>query len=389
MRPWFALALAPALLAQSQEDVARAAVNEALAGDHGALMSRFADELRPQIPPGVFEQSFAAIRMQYGRCAAEDAKPLAEQAGMYLFGAACDNGRLGIRVVLNGENRLLGLRVAPPPPDPEELAVISGAIRLPAKLTAPMAGRGPFPAVVLVHGSGPQDEDETIGPVKFFRDIADGLSARGIASLRYVKRTRMYPPADPSKFTVEQETVEDAVNAAALLRTQADIDPKRIYLIGHSLGGYLAPRIAKRDPALRGVVVLAGNTRPIPVLIEEQIKYVGAAPEMAEQLKRAAPESYWKDLESYDPVAAAKSIAAPMLILQGERDYQVTMADFAGWRSGLGKSDRVTLKSYPKLNHLFREGEGKSTPAEYARGGAMAEYVLDDISAWIKRGALR
>ena len=253
-------------------------------------------------------------------------------------------------------------------------------IELPAKLTLP-EGAGPFPAVVLVHGSGPHDMDETIGPNKPFRDIADGLAARGVASLRYTKRTRQYKPAN---ITLNEETIQDAVSAANLLRANPKIDAKRVYIVGHSLGGYAAPRIAQADPKLAGLILLAGNARPISELIDEQIEYLGGTPAQAEEMKKKFPAAYLEELAA-DPVAVAKTLTVPMLILQGERDYQVTMKDFARWRTLAGP--RVTLKSYPGLNHLFQPGEGKSTPAEYGKEVPFSAAVLDDIAAWIRRQA--
>jgi fermentation-respiration switch protein FrsA (DUF1100 family) len=96
-----------------------------------------------------------------------------------------------------------------------------------------------------------------------------------------------------------------------------------------------------------------------------------------------APETYWKDLDSYDPARTAAKLSIPMLILQGERDYQVTLADLQGWRTALEGRANVTIKSYPTLNHLFLPGEGKSTPAEYDRAGQIPAFVLDDIAGWI------
>ena len=75
----------------------------------------------------------------------------------------------------------------------------------------------------------------------------------------------------------------------------------------------------------------------------------------------------------------------PMLILQGERDYQVTMADLEGWRKALSGKSGVTIKSYPTLNHLFMPGEGKSKPSEYEQPGHVADVVVDDIAAWIRQ----
>ena len=108
---------------------------------------------------------------------------------------------------------------------------------------------------------------------------------------------------------------------------------------------------------------------------------------MLDTLRASAPASYWDGLASYDPVAVARKVQAPFFILQGERDYQVTMTDFNLWKEGLKARQDVTLKSYPKLNHLFQEGVGKSLPAEYSTPGHIPAYVLDDIAAFVKKPA--
>lgn len=102
-------------------------------------------------------------------------------------------------------------------------------------------------------------------------------------------------------------------------------------------------------------------------------------------LRRHAPESYWKDFDAYKPAEAAAKLTLPMLILQGERDYQVTLEDLDGWRRALESHTNVTIKTYPTLNHLFLAGEGKSTPAEYEQAGRIPDFVFDDIANWIKK----
>jgi uncharacterized protein len=281
-----------------------------------------------------------------------------------------------------------------------EVTVGDDAWKLPGTLTIPK-GAGPFPALVLVHGSGPNDRDESDGGAKVFRDLAEGLSSRGIAVLRYEKRTRQYPQqcaADPA-FTMNQETVEDAARAAALLRKQAKIDPARVYVLGHSQGGYLAPRIMRRDPKMAGFIVMAGNVRPLEELIVDQVEYLASLKgnlTVEDQAKLAEikknpfagmnlPAQYLVDLKGYRPDDEAKSLNTPMLILQGERDYQVTMKDFVLWKSALGGRNNVTFHTYPKLNHLFVAGEGKSRPEEYQAPGHVDEQVVADIANWILR----
>src|ERR1039458_3697131 len=137
------------------------------------------------------------------------------------------------------------------------VTVGEGEWKLPGTLTVPV-GAGPFPAAVLVHGSGPNDRDETVGGSKMFRDLAEGLASRGIVVLRYEKRTKLYGPrvAANAKYTVQEETVEDAVQALAVVRSQAEVNGQRVFVIGHSLGAYVAPRIAEQDGKLAGIVLI-------------------------------------------------------------------------------------------------------------------------------------
>ncbi len=96
------------------------------------------------------------------------------------------------------------------------------------------------------------------------------------------------------------------------------------------------------------------------------------------------PVSYLLDLKDYDPVAAAKKLAIPMLFLQGGRDYQVTMKDFVLWKTGLAGRKEVAFQDFPALNHLFEAGEGRSTEAEYRKPGHVAPEVIDAIAKWVK-----
>jgi fermentation-respiration switch protein FrsA (DUF1100 family) len=209
-----------------------------------------------------------------------------------------------------------------------------------------------------------------------------------------------------------EETVEDALAAVSLLRHTEGIDARRIFVLGHSLEGMLIPRIGMLDLDIAGFVVLAGNTRPLEDLILDQTSYLLALDNTAsesqkkekmEQVKAQvdrvkdpklsvssteplffAPPKYWLDLRGYRPAETARRLKQPMLILRGERDYQVTAEDFEGWKQALSGRKNVTFKTYPKLSHLFTEGEGKGTPRDYETPGHVAEEVIADITGWIK-----
>lgn len=324
----------------------------------------------------------------------------------------------------------------------QPLYLVNGAFNLPGTLTLPN-GNGPFPAVVLLQDSGPHDEDETIGSNKPLRDLAWGLASHGIAVYRYTKRTAKYGAksnADPEKLTVNDEVISDARVAVGLLAKQPKVDPKRIYIVGLSLGGYLAPRIATGDPQIAGIVMLAANTRPLEKVLLGEVKYIAkedadqsaaaaadkptlapkpagdeapkAPPKVDAQDEKAVafaedsakkiesptlkqgedvpvfggtmPASYWLDLRGYNPVQAAEGLKIPMLILQGGRDFQVTpQGDFSAWQSAFAHRRNVTLKLYPDLNHLFMFGTGPSLPAEYGKPGHVDAQVVTDIAAWI------
>ena len=280
-----------------------------------------------------------------------------------------------------------------------------GDWKLPGTITMPN-GAGPFPAIVLVHGSGPNDRDETVGGAKVFKDLAEGLASRGIAVLRYEKRTKLYGPkvAAMNMFTLHDETVEDALKGVALMRTQQGVDPKRVFVLGHSLGGYAAPRIGQEDPQIAGFILMAANARHLEDLVVEQVQTLGGTNKALENAKAiqskvkslepgdeaspavlGAPPTYWLDLKDYDPVADAAKLTMPMLILQGERDYQVTLKDYELWKTGLARKQGVVMKSYPALNHLFVAGEGKSSNTEYLKPGHVAPEVIEDIAAFVKK----
>jgi dienelactone hydrolase len=290
---------------------------------------------------------------------------------------------------------------------------------LPGTVGLPM-GDGPFPAVVLIQGAGPQDLDATAGPLKPFRDLAWGLASANIAALRYDKRTFVYGAALPSQpnFTVEEEVVNDALAAVALLRGMLKVDARRIFLLGHGVGGSLLPRIAARDPQIAGLIILDGIARrPEDMLMDQFTRlYTRHGPPTPEQEQQLAvleaqvarlrdpqlpdstpagqlplglPASYWRDLRAYRPAEVARTLSDPMLVMQGERDYQATMADFEQWQAALGGRPQVELRTFPTLNPPLIPEEDRRTPDDFRAANHVPAELVDYIGNWIHRQSPR
>lgn len=418
------------LCAQDQnEQRARELLEFTLAGQGDSVHARLNSNIQEKMAPVVFSQTLEQLERQFGKYQSHGKWQTETAAGMTIYYADIQFEKYALRFMtaFDADGKANTIRFAPVPAastasaikmdetkmEEQDVKVVSGKFELPGTLTLPKGMRH-VPVVILVHGSGPNDRDETYGPNKPFRDLAWGLAERGIATIRYDKRTKVYGvesmPEDGG--TYDDETVDDAVAAVELAKDMQLLDSKQIYIIGHSLGAMLAPRIAEHAPDVAGLVMMAGNARPFEDLLPEQVSYIASlqdsSPEtkkQIEELKRQVqnvkklgrddfdetiplpfniPKAYWAFSHSYKQVEVAKKLSLPILILQGERDYQVTMEDFGLWRSGLYRNRNVSFKSYPKLNHYFYEGSGMSTPFEYEKESYIPDYVLDDIGGWIK-----
>jgi dienelactone hydrolase len=337
--------------------------------------------------------------------------------------------KMDLRLVFDDQKRIIGIFFTPPKSTasynyPEygkpnkfyetKLTVKTGTFELPGALCIPNNVEHP-PVVILLGGSGPTDKDATIGPNKILKDLAIGLASNGIASLRYDKRTLKYASElskNPDKIGLNEEVIDDAVSAVEILKNHPLTKGSKIFIAGHSLGAMSAPLVAKRSRSVSGIILLAGNARPLEDLVLEQIIYIFSLDSLsaeerkeieelkteiavvkdkkklssakAEDLPLGLTSYYWKSVKDYDQVATAKKLKVPVMVLQGERDYQVTMKDFEIWKKELGGNTKNALKSYPALNHPFLKGEGKSTPSEYEKQGNVHEQVILDITEWIK-----
>ncbi|MGF6881002.1 dienelactone hydrolase [Nocardia sp. GAS34] len=335
-----------------------------------------------------------------------------------------DNSGIEVHISVDDAGRLHGFRLAPPsesdwtPPKyatprrftEREVTLGSGPHAVSGTLTLPKGDR-PRPGVVLI-ASGPNNRDVTTGPNKPFKDLAWGLASRGVAVVRFDKIGHVHAGVENVPgYTMVEEYLPHALAGARLLREQPGVD--RVYLAGHSGGGKAAVRAAAAEPSIAGVIIMAGDTVPLPRSIMRTIDYLtelepDPAPEMktvAEATARAAaatedpglspdtpgsellfgmPASYWLDMRAFDQVATAAALERPILILQGGRDYQVTLAeDLAGWRAGLAGHPDTTIRILEADDHMFFRGSGRSTPADYQAPQHVDPEAVAAIADWL------
>jgi uncharacterized protein len=423
---------------QSPEDLAKDAVSDLAARRFSKVESRFDNRMQSALSQEQLATVWESVLDKAGPFQKILGTRVEEKQGFHVVFVACHfkYSALDIKLAVDSQGRIAGLFFVPHSDAPEvaqswsapayaktssfhevDVTVESGSWKLPATLTLPN-GKGPFPALVLVHGSGPEDQDETIGPNKPFKDLAWGLASQGIAVLRYVKRTKQYGAQSVkpgAAFTVNDEIADDARAAVALLAARPEIEHSQIYVLGHSEGGTLAPRIASGDKQVAGIIIAAGAVRPLEDLIIAQLQYIASLPgadkdqlkkqiQEAEQAKREiedpalkadstvnllgshTPSSYFLDLRNYHPAETAAQLTIPILVLQGGRDYQVTKEDFDLWKAALAKDPRATLRFYPDVTHLFVnvKSSGPASPADYSVAGHVSEAVLHDIAQWVR-----
>jgi len=304
----------------------------------------------------------------------------------------------------------------PEPPEPgaaaayveREVKFPSGTLQFPATLCLPKRLAGKAPLVVLVHGSGPHDRDETVGAIKPFRDLAQALAAGGVATLRYDKRTYAFPAQiDLNNVTLDDEVSNDAVAALNYAATVPEVDASRLFLLGHSLGGALAPYIAQRYGKLRGLILLAAAARPVDQILLEQLRMAlkedgkpEAEIEAALALRKklfaelrsgewqepfgGVPAAYWRDWLLRDPAAELKRLNLPVLLLQGGKDVQVSRADYEQLKTALAARPAPHQEQlFPELNHLFVAAK-TGRAAEYTIPGRVDASVTDTIAAFVK-----
>ncbi len=400
------------------------------AGEYAQAEAMFNAQMAQAVPADKLQAVWESLPAQAGEIQGRGEAASIQQGDTTLVKIPLHYAKASLvaKLAIDAEGKIAGFLIQPDDAPPAaavtedapytetDLIVGEGERALPGTLAMPK-GDGPFPTVVLVHGSGPHDRDESIGPNKPFLDIARGLAAQGVAVLRYEKRSKARPQdfsvesGASGVFGVDDETTNDAVLAVDALRKTEGIDPERVFVLGHSQGGMMAPRIAAVSGHVAGLVLMAAPARSLLDIVIEQnrrlavlddgstsdaerdaintlVQQVAAtrdtATDATTKTVMGLPAGYWRSIDAVDPVAEAKAVDLPMLVLQGARDIQVVDADWQRWRGGFHDNARVEFRLYETLNHLGITGEGDGNIAEYANPGHVDPQLIDDVATWVK-----
>ncbi len=302
----------------------------------------------------------------------------------------------------------------------EEKIIIGEGTEFPLNgiLTLPENPEKPVPAVVFVHGSGSSDMDEKVMKLTPFKDLAEGLGKHGIASIRYDKRSFAHGRKMLKKgsLTVREEVIEDAVLASEMLKNDPRIDSEKVFIIGHSMGAMLAPRIDAEGGNFKGLILMAGTLDTLEEVLFRQLEemkngkskimaWVASAQDKKfrksfENLYEISDEEakkrkyaggvdlyYFKEMGLHRAADYLEKTEKPVLIMQGSRDLQVNVErDFGGYKRAFGKKDNFSFRLYEGLNHCFvpalYDDISKATK-EFSKERHIGENVISDITGWI------
>ena len=408
------------------DQIADKFVMKLVSGEVADAVEMFSQQAAEQLPEPRLKAIWDSLTSQMGSFGKIYEIEKADVESLVIRIVKCDfeTSGMNVRLVFTEDMKIAGINFQPAgkpgwrQPDYVALDSFEELNREIATKHGPLAARlsmpkssNPVPAVVLVHGSGPHDMDLAVGPNKLFRDISAGLASRGIAVLTYDKRTKTYGNL-MTKFTIDNETTEDAITAAQTLRKEPGVVPDQIFVLGLSQGAYALPRIAAGFPEGCGWISMAGHDRPIEELILDQVRHILKHTNISEkeakqyinevekqvelvrsrkysattppsQLPAGFTGDWLLSVQDYRPAAKAAELPGKWLFMQGGRDYQVTVEDLNDFRQAFKDKNNAEFRVYDSLNHLFYSGEGVCLPAEYNRPGTVAEEVINDIARFI------
>ena len=396
------------------------------------------DQLRAALTETVFSSLLPSLEKTGGAFVRTGEEETGEMQGytVRLLHLVYEKSGFAFRTMWDQEGRLAGLNFLPEAlaaadtaamPDTvkeEEISISDPA--LPGTLCLPENMTDPLPAVILIHGSGPSDRDEALGGTALFRDLAWGLAEKGIAVLRFDKRTFVYgaqlATQDLTRFTIVDESIADAWAAAKLLAEDPRIDPERIWLCGHSLGAMITPRAVQSSPVpFAGMVLLSGTPYTLAeIVLHQNQAAVDAMPkesraaaqsqvdellrqwqellsmDEAQVLKREfAGQSayYFWEMAQYDTAEILRSLSVPALVINGGADFQIPDADgYEAWKA-LDFGENVKLIHDPELNHMLMNPDVsedvRGSVGEYNVPCRLPETVISEISDFISPREIR
>ena len=272
--------------------------------------------------------------------------------------------------------------------------------KLSGTITAPEHMAAALPAVVLVHGSGPVDRDERIGPNPIFLELSNALSNGGFVVLRYDKRGIGKSGGD-ARTATRDDLLDDACAAIAFLQRLPDVDPHRIFVVGHSEGGELAPSLAAGGAPLRGIALMAPPAIPLDQILLQQASrgLTGAAKAKAIADEQKAVDEikagtlnpngggpWLRSSFGIDPAEVIKKVPCTILVLQGGKDFQVLAKDLPRLVDAAKSAHRdITVRVFPNDDHLFitvPDGQA-AVPAEYLAPHRVDPAMIDALLAWL------
>ena len=407
-----------------------------LAGDFAAIAERFDENMAAVLDADGLEQSWSAVAPMLGDYLGRGEAELTQQGDftVAVLQARFANSKLKVQIAYDAAGRIGGMQMQPVAPETSDAAEETGAwteveltveadpaYPLGATLCLPVGGDEALPpVVVLVQGSGSSDRNEAILQNAPFQDIAHGLAELGVATLRYDKRTFVYPECAGDTgldIDIRGEMLDDVNAAIDLMRTDARVDGSRIFVLGHSLGGMMVPAIAAENPDLAGAISMAGSLRRLWEIVYDQNQEAIAAYDAVElpEAQRATldaqvaqieadmetfrggiselsddalllgvPVRYWRSLEEYAGEHFIDELKLPLLILQGDADFQVYAdVDYPLWQEALAGRDNVTFCLYEGLNHLMMPTQGLRDTTEYVTPSHVREDVIADIAGFV------
>ena len=407
---------------------AKAILTKIMNADTDSIYDTMSAEMKQGIQRQQLKSMWAILTMQVGEYKSDSEWNCTEQDGLTIVTARLSFRTMDLEYTVSFDpaGNMAGLFFTPAPPKETEektaeapdyterrITLVSGEFKLDAILTLPDSIKNPNPpCAILVHGSGPSDKDETIMMRKPFKDLAEGLASHGIATLRYDKRTYAYRKEMnryEDKATLDFETTDDALAAFRLLNEgNTPIDKDRIFVIGHSLGAMMTPRIMEKESGIRGGIMMSANATRLDSVMLYQINYLDSiqpsmnydkektikeleliakigTPQFDKDTKYIinTPTCYWESVISYNQINTARKIDKPLFIMGCDKDYQVPPSELRKWENALHGKPNISFKEYKGLSHLYMPAGNTPSPADYFGEGHMTEDVIEDIAAFI------